>query len=382
MQAKKAFKNIEFFLDKKHKKTIILFAINQALDSDIFNNFQSYRVEITYSGIKVSSKPEENKLIQPFKSEAFQLWIQVSLDKEIESFSICECALYKNNQSLGKKNIALGYKLRDRITHAINICINTVFRKLLFLLKIKNKPIISLHLWHLDVAIEILEVFREISQFYDLRISVPDNLDKQIPIQLQQHITKYYTFNSICTLAVPAYGRDVGGFITSLIHSMKSSDYKNRPHLFLHTKNTPGLHPVLVKRWRNSLVYEISFNFKFLLSIFNFKFLKACIVYSRSNDRIEGGDDDVKERKASYELTRVIEYELFKKSNDKVRFCSGTMMWVLPARIEKVWSLDNLQAVLSKLEPSQSMQEPSHAHAFERAFPDMTRSLGLRVFTI
>ena len=382
MQSKKAFKNIEFFLDKKQKKVIILFAVNQVLDADIINNFKSYRVEITYLGINSSSNPEENKIIQPFKSEAFQVWIQVSLDKEIESFSICECVLYKNNQFLGKKNIALGCKLRDRITHARNIWMNTIFVKLVFLLKIKNKPIISLHLWHLDVAIDILEVFRETSQFYDLRISIPDNLDKQVVTQLQLHVKKYYKFNSICTLAVPASGRDIGGLIASLIHSIKCSDYTHRPHLFLHTKNTPGLHPVLVKRWRNSLVYDIAFNFNFSLSLFLFKFLKACIVYSRSNDRVEDGDDDVEERKASCELAKFIERELFKKSNDKVRFCAGTMMWVLPARIEKVWSLEKLQAVLSKLEPSQTMQEPSHAHAFERAFPDMTRSLGLRVFTI
>jgi hypothetical protein len=139
---------------------------------------------------------------------------------------------------------------------------------------------------------------------------------------------------------------------------------------------------VLVKRWRDSLVYDIASNFNFSLSLFLFLFFKACMVYSRSNDRIENGEDDIEERKASYDLARVVEHELFKKSNDEVRFCAGTMMWVLPARIEKVWSIEKLQAVLSKLEPSQTMQEPSHAHAFERAFPDMTRSLGLRVFTI
>lgn len=382
MQSKKVFSNIELFSDAKKKITVIIFAINQSIDPHIINNFQSYRVEIKCLGIKASSKPEENKIIQPFKSEPAQVWIQVILDKKMESFSICECFLYKNNQNIGQKNIALGFKLRDRITLIKNICINTIFVKLLFLLKIKNKPIISLHLWHLDVAKEILQVFRETSQFFELRILVPDNLDNQVSNQLQEHVKKYYTFNSICTLAVPAYGRDVGGFITSLIHSIKFSEYKIRPHLFLHTKNTPGLHPALVKRWRNSLVYDIAFNFNFSLSLFLFKFLKACIVYSRSNDCVEDGEDDIEERKASYELAKKMEHELFKKNNDKVHFCLGTMMWVLPARIEKVWSIEKLQAVLSKLEPSQTMQEPSHAHAFERAFPDMTRSLGLRVFTI
>jgi hypothetical protein len=382
MQIKKVFSNIEFFSEAKKKQTVIIFAINQSIDPDIINNFQSYRVEIKCLGIKASSKPEENKIIQPFKSEPAQVWIQVVIDKKIESFSICECALYKNNQNIGQKSIALGYKLRDRITHIKNIWINTILVKLLFLLKIKNKPIISIHLWHFDVAVEMLQVFRETSQFYDLRISIPDNLDKHIPIQLQQHVEKHYKFNSISTLAVPALGRDVGGLIASLIHSLKISDFKNRPHLFIHTKNTPGLHPVLVKRWRDSLVYDIASNFNFLFSLFLFLFFKACIVYSRSNDSIENGKDDIEERKASYDLARVVEHELFKKSNDELRFCLGTMMWVLPARIEKVWSLEKLQAVLSKLEPSQTMQEPSHAHAFERAFPDMTRSLGLRVFAI
>jgi hypothetical protein len=58
------------------------------------------------------------------------------------------------------------------------------------------------------------------------------------------------------------------------------------------------------------------------------------------------------------------------------------MMWVLPARVEKVWSIEKLQAVLSKLEASPTMQEPSHAHAFERLFPDIVRRSGLKVFRI
>ena len=58
------------------------------------------------------------------------------------------------------------------------------------------------------------------------------------------------------------------------------------------------------------------------------------------------------------------------------------MMWVMPARVEKVWSIEKLQAVLSKLEPSPTMQEPSHAHAFERLFPDIVRRSGLKVFRI
>jgi hypothetical protein len=382
MQPKKIFRHIEFFLDTKKKHTIIIFAINQNIDAEILNNFQNYKVEIKYRGIRATSIPDENIITQPFQSEGPLVWIQVSLDKKMESFSTCECFLYKNNQIIGQKNIALGYKIRDRFNHVKKIWINTIFVKLLFLLNIKNKPIISLHLWHLDVAIEILQVFQETSRFYDLRISVPDNLDKQISTQLQLHIKKYYKFNSICTLAVPAYGRDIGGFITSLIHSIKNSEYKNRPHLFLHTKNTSELHSLMVRRWRDSLVYDIAFNANFSFSLFLFKNLQASIVYSRSNDRIENGNDDIEARKASYDLAKLVQYELFNKSNNQIRFCAGTMMWVLPSRVEKVWSIEKLQSVLSKLEPSQTMQEPSHAHAFERLFPHIVQSSGLKVFTI
>jgi hypothetical protein len=120
----------------------------------------------------------------------------------------------------------------------------------------------------------------------------------------------------------------------------------------------------------------------FCISLLLFKYFNASIVYALSNDRIEDGNDNIYARQQSYELAKAVSSELFNSCNDKIRFCAGTMMWVLPARVEKVWSIEKLQAVLSKLEPSQTMQEPSHAHAFERAFPDMTRSLGLRVFTI
>jgi hypothetical protein len=229
---------------------------------------------------------------------------------------------------------------------------------------------------------DILEVFKPTSRFFELRLAIPDNLNAEVTDQLLQHVDKNYHFTNVTTVVVPGVGRDIGGLIASLLHSIQSANYKFRPHLFIHTKNTPHLDPLLVRRWRNSLIHDIANEVNFCISLLLFKYFKASIVYALSNDRIEDGNDNIHARQKSYELAKAVSSELFNSCNDKIRFCAGTMMWVLPARVEKVWSVEKLQAVLSKLEPSQTMQEPSYGHAFERAFPDMVRSSGLKVFTI
>jgi hypothetical protein len=139
---------------------------------------------------------------------------------------------------------------------------------------------------------------------------------------------------------------------------------------------------LFVRNWRKTLIFDIADQVNFFIVFLLFKLWKASLIYAKSNDRIEDGSDQVDARKESYHLASALSRELFNKSNEKMRFCAGTMMWVIPSRVETVWSIEKLHTVLSKLEPSQTMQEPSYGHAFERAFPDMVRSSGLKVFTI
>jgi len=377
----KTFEHIEYFYDVKINKTIVLFALDQSIDSNLFENKDHYRVEVISPNIQASSIPQENIQTVPYHHLSGLLWIQVQINFKYTAFCDYKCILYKKSEVIGEKYISIGCKLTDRFSFFAKKCLNPL-SGLIFKLEPKPKAIISLHLWHLDVALEILEFFRETSRFFELRLAVPDNLDRAIPLKLIRHLEENYEFQKVSTLAVPSIGRDIGGFVSSLIHSMKSPIDKNCPHLFLHTKNTPQLHPLFVRNWRKTLIFDIADQVNFFIVFLLFKFRKASLVYAKSNDRIEDGSDQVDARKESYHLASALSRELFNESNEKMRFCAGTMMWVMPARVEKVWSVEKLQAVLSKLEPSQTMQEPSYGHAFERAFPDMVRSSGLKVFTI
>jgi hypothetical protein len=381
MRSPKIFRHIKIFPNFYTNKTVILFVANHYIEPNILNELKSYRVEVVFRGNRASSLPDENIITCPFKNEDVQVYIQVTINKLIESFIDCECHLYKDETLLGKKKLSLGIKLRDKVIHKTKWFLNLCYLNIRSLIKIHKKPVISLHLWHLDIALDMLNAFKATSQHCELRVAFPSNLDVQVLNEFISKVKNIYQFNKISTHEVPPVGRDVGGFISSLIFSLKSSEFKNRPHLFLHTKNTPGLPMFIVKHWRDSLIYDIAFNLNFMISILLFKIFDAALVYSKYNDLIEDGNDHVVERKASYDLARSVEYDLFNQTNREVRFCAGTMMWVLPARIEKVWSTDRLEVVLSKLEPSKTMQEPSYAHAFERAFPDVARNFGLKVFT-
>lgn len=377
----KTFQHIEYFYDIKINKTIVLFALDQSIDHNLFENKEHYRVEVISPNIQASSIPQENIQTAPRHNSSGLLWIQVIINFKYTAFCDYKCILYKNSEVIGEKYILIGCELRNRLLLFAKKCLNPL-SGLKFKLEPKPKAIISLHLWHLDVALEILEFFQESSRFFELRLAVPDNLDSAIPLKLVRHVEENYEFQKVSTLAVPSVGRDIGGFVSSLIHSMQSPIDKNLPHLFLHTKNTPQLHWLLVRHWRKTLVFDIADQVNLVIALLLLKFCNASLIYAKSNDRIEGGSDQVDERKESYHLARALSRELFNKTNERMRFCAGTMMWVTPARVEKVWSIEKLQAVLSKLEPSTTMQEPSYAHAFERLFPDIVRRSGLRVFRI
>ena len=377
----KTFQHIEYFYDFKINKTIVLFALDQSIDSKLFENKEHYRVEVTSPDIQASSIPQENIETPSYHNSSGLLWIQVIINFKYTAFCEFKYILYKNSEVIGENRFSIGCKLRDRLFFFAKKCLNP-FSRLKFKLEPKPKAIISLHLWHLDVALEILEFFQETSRFFELRLAVPDNLDSAIPLQLVRHVEENYEFQKVSTLAVPSVGRDIGGFVSSLIHSMQSPIYKSRPHLFLHTKNTPQLHPLFVRHWRKTLISDITDKINMFIVFMLLKYQKASLIYAKSNDRIEDGSDHVDELKESYHLAKALSRDLFNKSNEKMRFCAGTMMWVVPVRVEKVWSIEKLQSVLSKLEPSPTMQEPSHAHAFERLFPDIVRSSGLKVFRI
>jgi hypothetical protein len=383
MTGEKIFQHIEWFYDDVDQTTVILFAVDATCEHHLFDNKKYVRVEMCGLRINVESIPYDS--FESFSEEIGKklLWLRCYISGPKEKFVKCKCVLYKGDKKLGEKNIAYGYKFRSRVFQSFKLYFKNIIKiSILCFFRPQPLPIVSLHLWHLDIAMDILQVFKETSRFFELRLAIPDNLDAEVTDQLLQHVDKNYHFTNVTTVVVPAVGRDIGGLIASLLHSIQNTNYKFRPHLFIHTKNTPHLDPLLVRRWRNSLIHDIANEVNFCISLLLFKYFKASIVYALSNDRIEDGNDNIYARQKSYELAKAVSSELFNSCNDKIRFCAGTMMWVMPARVEKVWSIEKLQAVLSKLEPSPTMQEPSHAHAFERLFPDIARRSGLKVFRI
>ena len=383
MISHKIFKHITWEYDKSNKQSVVLFAVDTSNDKLSFANKNDIIIKIKGSGINAISFPAENVEFDDRIIGSKLTWIRCCIHGIQKKFTTCKCYIYVSDLKICEKNISFGYKLRSRFKEKLELGTSKAINS--FILKKfspKKKIIISLHLWHLDVAKEILHVFDKTSKFCELRLAIPDNLDSNIADQLTEYIEKEFEFQKIIKLTVPSVGRDIGGLIASLIYSIKDGNYSSYPHLFIHTKNTPHLHPIIVNKWRKSLVNEISKDAKLVIAYFLFKLANACIIYSNSNDRVENGEDNIPQRKKSYSLSKKLSLELFNQSHNKLRFCAGTMMWVMPARVEKVWSIEKLQAVLSKLEPSPTMQEPSHAHAFERLFPDIVRRSGLKVFRI
>ena len=112
-------------------------------------------------------------------------------------------------------------------------------------LESNSKPVISLHLWHLDVAIDILKTYKKTSKYFELRLAIPDNLTPSILNQLNNHLEQKYHFSKVTTLKISAVGRDIGGLISSLIYSMESFEYRGRPHLFLHEKGASKMKKAL-----------------------------------------------------------------------------------------------------------------------------------------
>ena len=378
----KYFRHIEYFHDAKRNKTIVLFALDQSCDPDIFAAIDNYRVEMQYGDILFLSNPVENRTTPPSKTVGKLLWITVNLQNAPRGFRVYQCSLYKKNTLIGVKKVTVGYKLRKRIILKFKRFIFPACRLFAPDITKYSKPLITIHLWHLDVAQDILLSFKETSHYFDLRVVVPDNLDQSITDSFLNHLENKYFFQNVNTLQTSSVGRDIGGFISSLIYSMQSDAFKNRPHLFIHTKNTPHLDPALVLRWRDSLIDDIAYQINLLLSLLLTSYFGASIVYSKSNDRVEDGLDFIVARRQSFHLAKSLSEELFAGSNEDMRFCAGSMMWVVPSRVEKVWSIEKLQSVFSKLEPSPTMEEPSYAHAFERVFPDAVRRMGLKVYTI
>lgn len=235
----------------------------------------------------------------------------------------------------------------------------------------KSQPRLALHLWHQEIGIQLLNAIPFPQAWSELLLLVPDNLPSKEVLDYTKRVADNLGFRRTILLPVPAKGRDIGGLVSLLLHLLNCDKEDQRPCLFLHTKNSAHLPDLISRTWREMLLSRILIRKSFLASALRYlQFEKNAIVASRDVRRLEkcgNGGDSLPNRSA--ELASQISWQLFRQKTESFEFCAGTMMWFVPKRIAKTWTILRLIAILEHLEDSAELCEPSWAHAFERLFP-------------
>lgn len=253
-----------------------------------------------------------------------------------------------------------------------------IFRKLNAGMASLIQPRIFIHCWTEEVSIEVIRKAKQSLNPNKITLLKPYNIDEQCFKNIRRRAQFDFSLETE-VLEVPAKGRDIGGFIAALKKCLdeKSLDYNpNRPCLFLHSKNTSNIPSHRVSMWRNSLIDPLISRFRGFVSLLLLWLFKPAIIYSKDIHREEPRSSLNIHQFRSLLLARMISKRLFNKSPDSFGYCAGTMMWVIPSKIAHIWTLSRLLEMEALLEPSETMSEPSHAHAFERLFPEMIRSAG------
>jgi hypothetical protein len=239
-------------------------------------------------------------------------------------------------------------------------------------------PRIFIHCWSEEVTIEIIRKVHSFIKPKKIILLKPLNIDYHAFEQIRKRAFTDFSLETE-VLDVPPLGRDVGGFITALnkCFDQNAPDYNpNRPCLFLHAKNTLNIPQHRVIMWRNSLIDPLISRFRGFITLILLLLFRPAIIYSKDVHRDEPGSSLNIHQYRSLLLSRTIAKRIFGKLPSSFGYCAGTMMWVIPSQVSHIWTLSRLEEVAALLEPSETMTEPSHAHAFERLFPEMVRSGG------
>jgi hypothetical protein len=248
----------------------------------------------------------------------------------------------------------------------------------------KSQPRLALHLWHQEIGIQLLNATPFPPAWSELVLLVPDNLPSKEVLYNTKRVADNLGFRRTVLLPVPAKGRDIGGLVSLLLHLLNCDEEDQRPCLFLHTKNSAHLPDLISRTWREMLLSRILMRKSCLASALRYlQFEKYAIVASRDVRRLEkcdNGRDSLPHRSA--ELASQIYWQLFRQKTESFEFCAGTMMWFVPRRIAKAWTISRLVAILENLEDSAELCEPSWAHAFERLFPSAVANAGGNVLFI
>lgn len=241
------------------------------------------------------------------------------------------------------------------------------------------RPVLNIHFWHEDVAREIAALPAAAHSHFEIRLLTPENVDPHTVENFVNHLRATLRFRRISRLIVPARGRDIGGLVGLLQADARNDAMAMRPQLFTHTKKTCYLPPQAQADWRRGLLSSLATGGNLRCAIRQLFFPRTAMVCAGERACLEPFPGIDGPRQQSLELAGSLAERLFGRRPPEFTFSAGTMFWLRSDRTAKVWTAEKLQYVASRLEPSESLTEPSHAHAFERLFPAAVADSGFRV---
>ncbi len=241
------------------------------------------------------------------------------------------------------------------------------------------RPVLNIHLWHEDVAREIAALPGPSDRHFEIRLLTPENLDESILDIFLEYLRSNHCFRSVSRLTVPARGRDVGGLVGMLRADGESKQMGVRPQLFTHTKKSSYLPPLAQADWRRGLLSSLAVGRNLRCAMRQLFFAKTAIVCAGERACVEPFAELAGPRRQSVELAESLAVSLFGRKPPGFTFSAGTMFWCRTDRTAKAWTAERLQYIADRLEPSESLKEPSYAHAFERLFPTAVADSGFRL---
>ena len=343
----------------------------QALDGSP----HSVLAKIHGKGQHAQSAPESNVATPSEYGEERWVWLTVPLSQDAVPGDF-QLSIQSGGKVLAEGRISL----RDHVPYSnvqgARSALNTVIGECLLRL---SQPLLNLHLWHEDVAEEIIAMTGRANRYLHLRLLTPENLDDQLAEDFTKRVRKTFRFRSISRLKVPARGRDIGGLMGALQSGMNGRGPTARPQLFAHTKKTAYLPAAAQSDWRRGLLSPLIEGRNLPQAVRQLFFARTALVCSAERACIEPFANIAGPRKQSYELASSLAESLFGWKPAKLIFSAGSMFWFRADRVARVWSADKLETIAAKLEPSADMTEPSYAHAFERLFPGAIAHFGSKV---
>lgn len=241
------------------------------------------------------------------------------------------------------------------------------------------RPVFNIHFWHEDVAREIAALPGAADRHFEIRLLTPENIDGGTLEQFMQHLRANHRFRRISRLTVPARGRDIGGLVGMLQADARNKSMAAKPQLFAHTKKSSYLPPPAQADWRRGLLSSLVAGWSLRRAIRQLFFPKTAMVCAGERACVEPFAGIAGPRKQSLELADSLAEVLFSRTPAEYVFSAGTMFWLRIDRTARAWTSERLEHIACRLEPSEKLVEPSHAHAFERLFPAAVNDSGFRV---